>query len=77
MFLSLRIVDHTILIFVSEYNKQQVKYSSLVFQYVHYEVDYTGVSKDKDKKTDDKDKVVWLLSCTFYGNLILCPTLQC
>jgi hypothetical protein len=28
---------------------------SFIFQYVHYEVDYTGVAKDK--KTEDKDKV--------------------
>ena len=28
-----------------------------IFQYVHYEVDYTGVAKDKDKKNEDKDKV--------------------
>lgn len=32
-------------------------------KYVHYEVDYTGVAKDREKKTGEKDKVsLWRFS---------------
>lgn len=47
-------------------------------KYVHYEVDYTGVAKDKDKKTDEKDMSEMAMSTTD-GNIALIPPqwIQC
>ncbi|XP_028410139.1 N6-adenosine-methyltransferase catalytic subunit-like [Dendronephthya gigantea] len=47
-------------------------------KYVHYEVDYTGVSKDRDKKIGEKDKNEKSMS-TPGGNITLIPPqwIQC
>lgn len=47
-------------------------------KYVHYEVDYTGVAKEKEKKNEDKDKSEMAMS-TIDGNIALIPPqwIQC
>ncbi|XP_046841712.1 N6-adenosine-methyltransferase catalytic subunit-like [Xenia sp. Carnegie-2017] len=47
-------------------------------KYVHYEVDYTGVLKDKDRKTDEKDKQNET-TISASGNITLIPPqwIQC